>query len=276
MQALAFFDYPEFIMAALLGIFLLIGGRQERELHFPSWLAEAGKKFLSFMPGRYVLWINRTLMYAGWRSVYSLGDFAGLKLSLTFGSLLFAFYVPTYALPVIALIAWFVPDAILTIGKSARQQEIHNSLPQALDLMVLCVDAGLGLDATLQRIASDTASLSGALNEELTILSHEILLGIDREKAYQDLYNRTGVDELKSFGSALFQAGKLGLSISKILRSQSDFTRKKQSQKAEERAMRMPIYMAFPLWFFIMPSLMVLVLAPSLIRFYHQLHGGHM
>ena len=95
---------------------------------------------------------------------------------------------------------------------------------------------------------------------------------MDRERAYQDLYNRTGVDELKTFGSALVQASKLGLSVAQILRAQSEFVRKKQSQKIEEKAMKMPIYMAFPLWFCIMPSLMLLVLGPSLIKFYHQMH----
>jgi tight adherence protein C len=79
------------------------------------------------------------------------------------------------------------------------------------------------------------------------------------------------VDELKSLGSALHQASILGLSVAKILRAQSDFLRKRQSQKAEEKAMKMPIYMAIPLWFFVMPALMLLVLGPSLIRFYHSM-----
>ena len=140
--------------------------------------------------------------------------------------------------------------------------------------MVLCVDAGLGLDSALQKIAADSTSLSGALNDELSILSREIFLGVDRERAYLDLYGRTGVDELKTLGSALNQANKLGLSVARILRAQSEFIRKRQSQNAETKALKMPVYMAFPLWFFIMPSLMLLVLGPSLIRFYHSMHGG--
>jgi tight adherence protein C len=111
-----------------------------------------------------------------------------------------------------------------------------------------------------------------ALNQELAILEQELLLGVDRERAYQQLYTRNGVDELKTLGSALHQAGKLGLGIARILRAQSDLVRKRQSQKAEEKALKMPIYMAFPLWVFIMPALMVLVLAPPLIKFYHQMH----
>jgi tight adherence protein C len=140
--------------------------------------------------------------------------------------------------------------------------------------MVLCVDAGLGLEAALQKISTEDIGVAAALNEELSILGREIFLGVDREKAYLDLYYRTGVDELKTIGSALGQASKLGLSIARILRAQSDFIRKKLSQKAEEKAMKMPVYMAFPLWFLIMPSLMLLVLGPSLIRFYYSMHGS--
>jgi tight adherence protein C len=144
--------------------------------------------------------------------------------------------------------------------------------------MVLCVDAGLGLDAALQRIATEATGITNALNDELGLLGREILLGMDRERAYRELYNRTGVDELKTLGSALAQANKLGLSIARILRAQSEFIRKRQGQKAEENAMKMPIYMAFPLWFFIMPSLMLLVLGPSLIKFYQHMQvasAGH-
>jgi len=146
-------------------------------------------------------------------------------------------------------------------------------LPRALDLMVLCVDAGLGLDSTLQKIANEKAAIAVALNDELQILGRDLLLGMDRERAYQELFNRTGVDELRTLGSALYQASKLGLSIARILRAQSEFIRKKQSQKAEEKALKMPIYMVFPMWFCIMPSLLVVVLGPSLLRFFQQLHG---
>src|SRR5271167_4164551 len=99
MQALAIFEYPEFIMAAVLGLLVLIGARKQEEVHFPGWYAEAAKACLSFAPVRYLSWINRSLMYAGWRNQHSFGDFASLKLSFTLASLLFALYAPPYALP---------------------------------------------------------------------------------------------------------------------------------------------------------------------------------
>jgi len=272
MQTSVLLNYPEFILASLLGIFMLFSMRDKQEMHCPSWLAGPAVSCLMVAPVAYLAWIQKTLIQAGWRSGDSFADFASLKIYLPLLSLLLAFVAPLHIVLIIAAAFCFIPDLILLMYLKRRQQQIHDSLPRAIDLMVLCVDAGLGLESTIQKVASESTGLANALNDELNILSREVLLGMDRERAYQDLYNRTGVDELKTFGSALTQASKLGLSVAQILRAQSEFIRKRQSQKIEEKAMRMPIYMAFPLWFCIMPSLMLLVLGPSLIRFYHQMH----
>ncbi len=272
MQAIVLFEYPEFILAGIVGVVILLASRQTTGFHCPNWLAEPAKASLSFLSESYLLWISKSLVQAGWRNNQSFGDFASFKLYLTLASLLLAAVVPLYIVLLVMFVLWFVPDIVLFVVVKRRQQEISDALPQALDLLVLCVDAGLGLEAALHRIALDNHGITRALYDELNILGRDILLGMDRERAYQELYKRTGVDELKTFGSALAQASKLGLSISRILRAQGEFIRKKQSQKIEERALKMPIFMAFPLWFCIMPSLMLLVLGPSLIKFYHQLH----
>jgi tight adherence protein C len=266
--------YPEFILAGLLTVVIVILSGQDQDRHFPDWLTEPAKSCLSWTPESYRHWINTLLIQANWRSAFSLGDFAATKLSFTLVALIALLLLPPYLVAILIAVAFFAPDLYLLFTVKQRQKRIYTSLPQALDLMVLCVDAGLGLEATLQRIGKESSGIGRDLNDELNILGREVLLGIDREQAYQELYRRTGLDELKTFGSALGQANKLGLSIAKIIRAQSEFIRKKQSQKAEEQAMKMPIYMAFPLWFFIMPALMLLVLAPSLIKFYHQMHGG--
>ncbi len=267
--------YPEIACASIIAMLMLIMGARQNEdargFHLPAYLAEPAKALLMIMPHRYLLWLNRSLVQGNLRSNMSFGDFAGAKLYLPLLTLILTFWCPAYVVVIAALLLHFVPEAYLALRVRQRRTQIKQALPQAIDLMVLCVDAGLGLDATLQRVAGDDAGLTSALNEELTILSREILLGVDREKAYGELYNRTGVDELKSLGSALHQASVLGLSVAKILRAQSDFLRKRQSQQAEEKAMKMPIYMAFPLWFFVMPALMLLVLGPSLIRFYNSM-----
>jgi tight adherence protein C len=275
MQATALFEYPEFLLAGLLSIFVLTGfGQEKATVHWPTWLAEPAVSVLSLLPDPYFRWIKKMLVYANWRNSRSFGDFSCIKLYPTLLSLISFAFVPVYMVCLLVLIAWFAPDLFIFATVKRRQAEIRLALPQALDLMVLCVDAGLGLDATLQRVSSEKSGIAKALNDELATLGREILLGVDRESAYQDIYLRTGVDELKTLGSALNQANRLGLSVAKILRAQSDFVRKKTSQQAEEKALKMPILMAFPLWFCIMPSLMLLVLGPSLIRFYYALHAN--
>ncbi|HEY9773654.1 MAG TPA: type II secretion system F family protein [Planktothrix sp.] len=267
-------QYPEFSCAGLLAFVIAASAwRQQGDAHLPLWLAEPAKACLSVSSQGYLGWLSKMLMQANRRNNFSYGDYACFKVYGPLLTLLLLFVVPPYAVLALTVVAFVAPDAVLALKVAQRQKEIYRALPQALDLMVLCVDAGLGLDATLQKISSEGSGIGQALNEELNILGHEIFLGVDREHAYAELYNRTGVDQLKTLGSALNQANKLGLSLSRILRGQSDFIRKKQSQNAEERAMKLPIYMSFPLWFFIMPALMLLVLGPSLIKFYQEMHG---
>jgi tight adherence protein C len=274
MAANVLIQYPELPLAVLLGLGLLRDEQSRKAFHFPHWLSEPAQACLSIMPQRYLAWSRQALVHANRRDSRSFGDFASFKLYLMLLSLVLSAILPFHFVAVIAMALWTVPDLFLWICVITRRQVIKDSLPQALDLMILCVDAGLGLDATLQRLTTDNTVIASALNDEFKILAGELLLGLDRERAYEALFTRTGVDELRTLGSALSQANKLGLSVAKILRAQSEFSRKKQSQRAEERALKIPVYMAFPLWFFIMPSLMLLVLGPSLLNFYHQLAPG--
>jgi pilus assembly protein TadC len=267
-------QFPEIFLALFFGLFYFGARVSFEDWHFPRWVSFPAVQILSFMPSSYQTRIQNLLVCGGFRSPYSYGDYFSIKLCLFIAGLFSSVVWPLHIVLITSLALLFLPDLILLVLVQQRRQQIRNTLPQAIDLLVLCVDAGLGLDAALQRISTEVSSVSNVLNDELTILSHEIFLGKDRDRAYQELYTRTGVDELKTLGSALGQASKLGLSISRILRAQSELLRKRQSQKAEEKALKMPIYMAFPLWFCIMPCLMLLVLGPSLIRFYHALHGG--
>jgi len=274
MQTTALLNYPELIVAGLLGLLVFArAGKEQSGAHWPLRLANVATAVVLTLPDNYIAWIRKALVYAGRRSNQGFGDFACWKIYPPLLLIVGFAVAPLYAVIFLLFFVFLLPDFILFILVQRRQEGISLALPQALDLMVLCVDAGLGLDATLQRVSTDDSGVGKALNEELAILSREILLGVDREKAYQDLYLRTGSDELKTIGSALNQASKLGLSIAKILRAQSDLMRKKASQKAEERALKMPIFMAFPLWFCIMPALLLLVLGPSLIRFYYALRA---
>ncbi|HEY9732762.1 MAG TPA: type II secretion system F family protein [Drouetiella sp.] len=273
MSAMMFFEYPEFFLAALAGAFFFFFNKSTStgtRFFLPGFITEPAVTVMSAMPGSYVTWLMHAQNWAGWRSNTAFGVLAAVKVYTPILLLsLLTVLSPFVVLPV-ALVAFFAADVVTALVAKRRQQQIRESLPQALDLMVLCVDAGLGLDATLQRIAAEKSIVAVALNEELQTLGRDVLLGMERERAYQELYRRTGVDELKALGSSLNQSAKLGLAIAKVLRSQADFLRTKLAQKAEEKATKLPILMAFPLWFCIMPALMVVLLAPSLITFFEN------
>jgi tight adherence protein C len=272
-SALQIFDYPEFWAFGFLAMLLLYvksfapsdASRGGSGLHAPLIISAPATAIVKGLPQVYVKRIHRMQNWAGWRANIAFQDFSAVKLVLLIVSLISAFYVPLYQTIVLATVLFFFPDLVLLVLVKRRQQQIRDALPQALDLMVLCVDAGLGLDATLQRISNDKSTLNHALNDELSNLGRDILLGMERTRAYQELYKRTGVDELKMLGSALNQCTKMGLSIAKILRNQAEFMRTRQNQKAEEKAAKLPVWMSFPLWFCIMPALMLVIIGPSLI-----------
>jgi tight adherence protein C len=270
----AILQNPEFLLAA---IFTMLWAAT-RQQNAASNLCPAAYRDLSAelvvraLPARYLGWLTQTQIWSAWRKNAGFGEICALKITLCLSALATAIVLPFYMALPLALVCFFIPDLYIFVRMRRRQQAIVESLPQALDLMILCVDAGLGLDATVQRIARDQNSLSHVLNDELTALGRDILLGMQRERAYLELYNRTGVEELKTFASALNQSTKLGLSISRILRAQALYMRTRQQQKAEERAAKVPIWMAFPLWMCIMPALMLLLVGPSLLQFFQQVH----
>ncbi len=268
--------YPELLAAVVLLLVLLAVSLRPKanslsnSLLLPAFFTEPAVYLMRFAPGKYLVWLQQRLVFAGWRNNLYFGSLCAAKVY----PCLLTVFLPLFIHPGYALLAlfflFFSPDCLLAVMAKKRQQSLAESLPQVIDLMVLCVDAGLGLDATIQKVASERTALSSAINDELLTLSRDVLLGMNREKAYQELYNRTGVEELRSLSASLNQSAQLGISVSKVLRNQAEFLRNKLGQKAEEKAARLPVLMAFPLWFCIMPTLMVLVLAPSLIIFFEQ------
>ncbi|MBC7998198.1 MAG: type II secretion system F family protein [Leptolyngbya sp.] len=263
------FEYPEYALALAVGIVLLINFFKDTDgkKYLPVWISEPAVSLLLLLPRKYGENLVSMLNLSGHRSNTAFGFLSSCKV---YGCLIVS--LASFALPLIlvlpaVLLVFFIPDLVLLVRVKQRQRQIRESLPQALDLMVLCVDAGLGLDATIRRIASERSVASNALNDELLTLGRDVMLGMSREHAYQELYARTGVEELKALTASLNQSAKLGLSVARILRNQAEFLRSKLAQKAEEKAAKLPIYMAFPLWFCVMPALMVILLAPSIITF---------
>lgn len=189
-------------------------------------------------------------------------SFTSAGLALTLGRLAL--------IPLLALILYLLPDLLLGIRGRERQQEIQSDLPDALDQMSISVEAGLGFDSALQRVIE---SSQGPLVQELNRAIREISIGIPRRQAFRNLIERTDVPELRHFVFAVIQAEEYGLPIASVLRVQSKELRVIRRQRAEEKAMTIPVRIVFPLVFCIFPALFVVVLLPAAIRIFEVLLG---
>jgi tight adherence protein C len=163
-----------------------------------------------------------------------------------------------------------LPRMILQGKAKGRKTEIRYNLPDTLDLMVVCVEAGLGLDSTLQRVAEETERMAPEISMEFKRLNKELNAGISRSEAFHNMGQRAGVDELRSLCAMIIQADKMGTSVADTLRIFSDDLRTKRRQRAEELASQASIKMTFPLVFFIFPPLFIVLLGPMLISVYNQ------
>jgi tight adherence protein C len=174
--------------------------------------------------------------------------------------------------PVIAgfslILGLVMPKVWLDNRTRMRQKMILRSLPDAFDLVTTCVEAGLGLEAALSRVAE---KIEGPFAEELTVLLHDVSLGKLRREALRELAERTGVPDLTTFINAVIQAETMGTSIAAVLRVQADQMRIKRRQRAEQEAQAAPIKMMFPLVLFIFPTMFIVILGPAAISIYDQL-----
>jgi tight adherence protein C len=159
-------------------------------------------------------------------------------------------------------LSYFLPDIYLRSKIISRQDEIRRSLPNALDMLTITVEAGMGFDAALSRIASN---LKGPLGEELNKMLKEMNVSIPRREAFRNLVNRTDVQDLDSFVSAVIQAEILGISIGKILRTQASELRNRRSNRAEEAGIKAPLKLVFPLIICLLPALIIIIVGPGII-----------
>jgi tight adherence protein C len=155
--------------------------------------------------------------------------------------------------------------------KSSRHQKIFLSLPDALDLLVVCVEAGLGLDAAIKRVVEEMSDTHVVISGELNMCLMQLQMGRQRREVLHDLGVRTGVDDVKSLVAILIQADKFGSSIAQALRVQSDAMRVKRRQIAEEKAQKTAVQMLFPLVLFIFPGIFVVLVGPAAIKMVDQL-----
>jgi tight adherence protein C len=159
-----------------------------------------------------------------------------------------------------------VPQFQLKNQAVKRKVEIRYTLPDTLDLIVVCVEAGLGLDSTIQRVADETERMAPEISHELKRLNKELNAGISRTEAFQNMGQRAGVDELRSLCAMIVQADKMGTSVADTLRVYADDLRTKRKQKAEELASKASIKMTFPLVLFIFPPLFIVLMGPIVIK----------
>ena len=167
-----------------------------------------------------------------------------------------------------AVIGFFLPDLLLYNSGQRRQQEIPVILPDSLDMLTICVEAGLGFDAALAQVARNT---KGPVAAEFARVLQEMQIGKSRTEALRAMADRTTVPELQAFVSALVQSSEMGIPIAHVLREQAKEMRIRRRQRAEELAQKVPVKITFPLIFCLFPALMVVILGPGVLEIAHTL-----
>jgi tight adherence protein C len=188
------------------------------------------------------------------------GAVLGLLFLALFG---FAWPLRVLGFLAIGLLGYWLPNMVLTNAVQRRQAEIRSALADSIDLLTICVEAGLGFDAAMAHVSKNT---SGPLADEFYRTLQEVQLGRSRNEAMRNLADRSNVPELRAFVLAMVQADIFGVSVANVLRVQAKDMRIKRRQLAEERAMKVPIKVLFPVLFCIFPALFVVILGPAVMR----------
>lgn len=165
-----------------------------------------------------------------------------------------------------AFVGLLLPPFVLLRLMGRRHEEIRRSLPDALDLLVVCVEAGISLDAAILRVAKDLTYVHPELAKELLVVSRKTNAGVSREEALRGLWDRTGVDEVRTLVASLVQSEKWGSSSARVLRVSAETLRRKRRQYAERKAATAPLKMVVPMALFIFPALFIVVLGPAVIE----------
>jgi len=225
--------------------------------------------------------VRRELMMAGFRQDNAVSVFYGCKIVSAIALLAVALILrPVIAppgalsvlLPVIAAgLGFFVPNFVLDFLISRRQDILRLSLPDALDLMVVCVEAGLGLDQALRSVSQELRLTHPELCEELSLVSVEMRAGVSRATALNNLADRTGENEVRKLVAVLVQTDRFGTSMADALRTHSDFMRVRRRQEAEERANKVGVKLILPIFFLMLPSILIVAAGPGILMLFKNL-----
>ena len=224
---------------------------------------------------------RRDLMMAGFRSDAAIRIFMGMKVIFAIVLVMFGISVNTHVtdnpvLRVVFIIAcgglgYYGPVFYLESLVKKRQQKLRMSLPDALDMMVISVEAGLGLDQALQYVGREIEYAHKELSEEFSLVGLEMRAGKRRAEALRNLADRTGESELRKLVAILSQSDRFGTSMGESLRTHSDFMRMRRKQDAEERAAKVGVKLVFPIFLFILPSMMLVAAGPALLKVFRDL-----
>jgi tight adherence protein C len=216
------------------------------------------------------------MMRAGYRNNDAVWAMRGVKIVMPVVLVGLVFFTGLFLLsPLLIfgtalLLGYLLPDLWLTWRIRARQRRLRLALPDGLDLLVICVEAGLGLDQALARVSQELRFAHPELSEELQIVNLEMRVGKTRLEALRELSQRTGLDDIKALVAMLIQTDRFGTSVAQALRVHSDELRMKRRQRAEELAAKTTVKMVPVLVFFIFPALMVVILGPAVIAIMRQ------
>jgi tight adherence protein C len=257
--------------------------RQAKRERFETLLSTLGTR-VSDAGGTSMSQTRQWLAHGGYRSEQAGTIFLGMRVTsaaLGIASILLLSAVAQLSFQQILMLAaigglfgWMLPYFIVSRKVRKRQDSIRLALPDSLDLMVVCVEAGLALNQAIVRVAEEIDRVSPEMSEELTVVNLEIRAGTPRDEALRHFSERTGVEDVKAFVSMLLQTDRFGTSIADSLRVHADTLRTKRRQRAEEAAAKLTVKMLFPLIMFVFPAFFVVLLGPSIFLFRDFFGGG--
>jgi len=249
--------------------------REKQKARISASLASIGK-YLPTSPVKYSS-SQLLLLRAGYRRPTAIMALRGVKVLMPIALVTLAivtrFYQQSpYLIPMAAVVAGYIlPDFWLNFRVRRRQRQMQKGLPDCLDLLVICVEAGLGLDQALMRVSQELRIAHRQLSDELQMVNLEMRVGKTRLEALRELARRTGMEDIQALVAMLIQTDRFGTSVAQSLRVHADDLRMKRRQRAEEAGAKTSVKMVPPLVFFIFPALLIVVLGPAVISLINQL-----
>jgi tight adherence protein C len=223
--------------------------------------------------------LQRRLVAAGFHGPAPLVTYLISEVVLAFALFLLPLYFMGWRKGVLfgvlaAIVGYMIPAFVVSYYVAKRKKQIGNGLPDALDLLIVCLEAGLGIDQAISKCAEELTLAYPALAEELRMINVEGRAGKPRIEAFKNFAERTKVDDVRALVSMLIQTDRFGTSVAQALRTHADVSRTKRRQRAEEKAAKIGVKLVFPLVFCLFPAFYVVTLGPAIIKFVHALAPG--